>query len=251
MSWENPTMSKPGQLRKIFAGAGLTLALLASLQAAAQWDGEYEPHEVARLPAYCYARMMRNSPADWKYWTGVMGPMYEHIHHYCRGMILTNRAHMPTIAPQFRKSNLFWSASEFDYVIKQAPPTFVLLPEILTKKGENLIEYGQIARGVVALEQAMSIKPDYWPPYAAMSDYYKRLGDTKKAREWLDKALAVAPEAKSLKSRLAGLGEGKKRNEIASPAEDKPAKPRPAPAAPAEKPEAESQASAAQPATEQ
>ena len=95
-------------------------------------------------------------------------------------------------------------------MIDRAPPDFVLLPEILMKKGENLIRLGQGANGNLQLLRAIELKPDYWPPYAAMSDYYKKTGDLKNAREVLEKGLSASPEAKALKERLANLDAVKK-----------------------------------------
>ena len=74
-----------------------------------------------------------------------------------------------------------------------------MLPEIHTKKGENLMRLGRTALAIAELERAIQLKPDYWPPYAYISDYYKKKGDTAKAREWLGKALAFAPDAKGLR----------------------------------------------------
>ena len=83
---------------------------------------------------------------------------------------------------------------------------------IHTKKGENLIRLGKSRDGVAELEQAIAIKPDYWPPYAALSDYYKAKGDSAKARELLDQGLVVAPDAKGLKMRVEGLEHTKEKN---------------------------------------
>ena len=103
------------------------------------------------------------------------------------------------------------SIGEFDYVITRAPEDFILLPEILTKKGENLVRLGKGPVGVTQFERAMELKPDYWPPYAYMSDYFKDAGDPKKAREILEKGLSNAPDAKALQRRLAELESGTER----------------------------------------
>ena len=201
---------------------------LCAPHALAQWtDKGAEPHEVAQLPKYCFSRMMRNSNEDWKYWTAVMGPMYEHIHHYCRGMVLTNRAKNPQLSKIKREAELQYSIGEFDYVIRLAPRTFVLLPEILSKKAENLFKINQPAPATSAALVAIEVKPDYWPAYAAMSDGYKRMGDVKNARQWLEKGLAAAPDSKALSKRLSELGGGSGKAETARPAAAA-AKPRPA-----------------------
>jgi tetratricopeptide (TPR) repeat protein len=102
------------------------------------------------------------------------------------------------------------SIDEFNFVIRSAPPDFVMLPEIHTKKGENLMRLGRTAPALAELERAIQLKPDYWPPYAAISDFHKKNGDAAKAREWLEKALAFAPDAKGLQNRMAELQRSKR-----------------------------------------
>jgi hypothetical protein len=58
---------------------------------------------------------------------------------------------------------------------------------------------------LVELERAAELKPDYWPPYAYMSDYYRETGDRAKAREVLEAGLQRIPESQGLRTRLAEL----------------------------------------------
>ena len=60
-------------------------------------------------------------------------------------------------------------------------------------------------KGVAALRGAIEAGPDYWPPYTVMSDYFKQNGDIAKAREWVEKGLAAAPNARPLIRRKAQL----------------------------------------------
>lgn len=172
----------------------------------------YDSREVALLPRYCiYTQLFRdrapggNKLAQINRLTKEMGPTFNHMHHYCWGLMKTNRAMLLARTPEDRRSNLHYSIEEFDYVINQAPADFVLLPEILTKRGENLIRLQRAGAGLVDLQQAIRIKADYWPAYAVISDYHKGLGEVGKAREWLNKGLANAPKAKALTQRLAEL----------------------------------------------
>ena len=103
---------------------------------------------------------------------------------------------------------------------------FVLLPEILTKKGENLLRLGK-SQGAVELGRAIELKKDYWPPYAAMSDYYKGVGDVRKAREWLEKGLAAAPGTRALTRRLEELESAKDQNQSAPQPAKEPEEPKP------------------------
>jgi hypothetical protein len=75
-------------------------------------------------------------------------------------------------------------------------------------KGESLIGLGQPSLAMVELQRAITLKPDYWPPYVAISDYYKDAGEFGKAREWLEKGLRFA-STKALKNRIAGSMRGR------------------------------------------
>jgi tetratricopeptide (TPR) repeat protein len=183
-----------------------------------EWDA-FDPREIALLPQYCkytltYREHVRggNNKAEIEKWEAIMGrrqdapgPVFDAMHHYCNAIVKTNRALVLARSEQVKIHYLSSSIPEFDYVLERAPASFVLLPEILTKKGENLIRLGRGAAGVLELERAIDLKSNYWPPYAALSDYYMRVGDLAKARQWLQKGLNFSPDAKPLQRRLSEL----------------------------------------------
>lgn len=164
------------------------------------------------LPRYCiYTQVFRdrvpggNDQKEIARWSSAIGPSFNNMHHYCWGLMNTNRALLLVRDQRWREFHLKYSIAEFDYVIRSATPDFRLLPEILTKKGENLIRLDRGPDGIVELQRAVELKPDYWPPYAALSDYYKNIDDFAKAREWLEAGLSVSPNTKALMRRLAEL----------------------------------------------
>ncbi len=174
----------------------------------------YDPRELAMVPRYCiYTQYFRenvpggNDAAEIERWYSTMGETFHAMHHYCWGLMKTNRAMFLARTPQLRTFYLNDAVSEYDFVIQRVKPGFPMLPEILMKKGDNLIRLGRGALGVQELERAIELKPDYWPPYTVLSDYYKATGDIKKAREALETALSFSPDAKALKTRLAELNE--------------------------------------------
>jgi len=186
----------------------------------------YDPREVALLPRYCiHTQLFRdnvpggNNPDEVKRWTLIMGSSFPNMHHYCWGLMYTNRAFLLARSEQMRTHYLGRSIAEFDYVIQRALPDFRLLPEILTKKGENLIRLDKGPEGISQLERAVALKPDYWPPYAAMSDYYTKIGDLAKAREWLEQGLSASPDTKALMRRLADLNAPQSMRRTEPPAE--------------------------------
>ena len=121
----------------------------------------------------------------------------------------TNRGVLLARTAQARVSYLNDANRELDYVTNRASADFILLPEILTKKGQNLVRLNQGSLARIEFEKAVQLKPDYWPPYAHVSDLYKSEGNLKAAREWLERGLAASPDAPALKRRLEELGQGK------------------------------------------
>jgi len=172
-----------------------------------------DAREVALLPRYClYTQTFRervpgaNDPAAIESWYSYMGPVFHHMHHYCIGLMKTNRALLLSREAHTRRYYLADAVTEYDYVIDRSPPDFVLLPEIRTNKGRNLVMLEKGPLAVMEFGRAIESKNDYWPPYAYLSDYYKQLGDAKKARELLEQGLSHVPDAKGLQRRLAELG---------------------------------------------
>jgi tetratricopeptide (TPR) repeat protein len=206
--------------------------LLATLSALGQDQGRYGPQEIALLPAYCRTNKFISSEpgnpyvAEQQHWERVLGSRpYSAIHHYCWAQMTVNRARMTARSKKERLSILNTSLGDFDYVLRYTSPEFVLLPEILFKRAEVMLELGRFPEANANLLRAIEVKPDYWPPYAALSDHYRNLGETQKAREWLDKGLAASPGSKTLQQRLAELGGSK--GKPAPAGESRPARPKP------------------------
>lgn len=190
------------------------IALLAMLHgSSAVAQRQYDPKQLAMLPPYCkYTQLYRQNvpggsdPQQIERWSSVMGAEnFIHMHHYCLGLESANRALYFSSTKLDRDRELAESVREFNYVVERVSPEFALLPEILTRRGENLLRLGNGPKGLLDLTRAIEIKPDNWPPYAALSDYYKALGDLRSAREWAEKGLAAAPGTKALQRRLAEL----------------------------------------------
>lgn len=182
----------------------------------------FDPREVALLPNYCkYTKVFRtsvpggNNKAEIERWYATMGRTFDAMHHYCWSLMKMNRALLLARDKQTREYYLRSSIDDINYVLHFAPQNFVLMPELLTKKGENLIRLGRPVEGVTQLERAIQLKQDYWPPYADLSDYYGKTGDVAKARELLEKALTFAPQEKALTRRLADLEDTKAKKKSA------------------------------------
>ena len=173
----------------------------------------YDKREVAMLPRYCLStlgfRMARvpgsEDQATTDRWYAYLGPTFNAMHHYCWGLMKTNRAMLLARDTATREFYLRDAIKEFDYVITSAQDDFLLLPEIHTKRAENWARLGKSSLGLLDLERAISLKPDYSPAYAALSDHYKGTGDVAKAREVLETGLAHSPGAVGLQRRASEL----------------------------------------------
>jgi hypothetical protein len=186
--------------------AGLLFATVANAQF------QFDAVTLAKLPPYCRNALTYrdhvpggNNKADIDRWFKVMGGGFIHIHHYCSGLQLTNRALFESRTKVDRDRELRLSIPEFDYIIARVDSTFPLLPEILTKKGENLFRLEKDPAAIATLIRAIEVKGDYWPPYAALSDHYKEMGKLDEARNWLKRGLAASGGAKALERRLREL----------------------------------------------
>lgn len=181
-------------------------------------QGPYDPRELALLPRYCYfTQVFRqiapggNDKQEIEAWYAALGDTYHHLHHYCWGLMKTNRAVLLARDRRVRDFFLHDALGEYEYVIDRSPANFVLLPEMLTKRGENLLLLGRAPLAILDLERAVEIKPDYWPAHAKLADHYKAIGDAHKARLQLEAGLKAAPGTGALTRRLAELGTAENR----------------------------------------
>jgi tetratricopeptide (TPR) repeat protein len=200
-------------LLALIAAAGLHSSAQAQLIPGYSDDVRaYDPREVAPLPDYCkYTQEFRErvpgggDPRLIEYWYKTLGPTYNALHHYCWGLMKARRGMLLARTELARTHFLSDAVREYDYVIEHSGQDFVLLPEVLAKKGEALLRLGKSPAAMVAFERAIAIKPDYWPPYAHASDYYKEIGEIEQARELLTRGLASAPNTSALQRRLTEL----------------------------------------------
>ena len=205
-------VSASSLFREIFVSAALALALFVPVQVEAEPHFFDKPKEMFMLPEYCrYTQDFRdhvaggNNRAEIERWTQLMGESFIHMHHYCYALQAVNRASFMSRTEQERIHNLSTAVRECDYVIHNTPADFSMLPDIFTTKGQSLIRMGSVGQGVAELQRAIDKKADHWPAYAALGDYYKEVGQLAKAREWLEKGLAAAPNTMPLTRRLSAL----------------------------------------------
>jgi hypothetical protein len=89
--------------------------------------------ELLALPPYCYARL-KGDEAEKRPWEQRMGQkQFVHLHHYCFGLNLMNRAAVE-LDQNARRRYLQRAAGEFNYVLKRWPPEFPLTSDAMNRK---------------------------------------------------------------------------------------------------------------------
>lgn len=233
-----------------FAACGMPLLLALTSPAANANDARIPTlAELRLLPPYCpntqiiskhYGRQQApaNYDAQTKPYVDLYGADFWHLHHYCFGLVYVVRNYR-----EFDRRNrdriLRESIGEFSYVLKGISPGSILRPELHVKRGQSLVLMGRSGEAVADFRKAITLKPDYSPAYASLSDYYKETGKKTLALTTLEEGLTQSPGDPSLLRRYANLG-GKKTFDLPPVAE-----PAAIPVPPQEQP-----AKLAEPATE-
>jgi tetratricopeptide (TPR) repeat protein len=198
--------------------AAFTKALAVSaLVAGCQWAAAQKPEnvtdgELALLPEYCpdtqgfkYGDQSRASPRA-PYWLGLMGPSFWHHHHYCWGLLKVRRALGPGVRAELRTGGLQSAMGDFDYVVRNADPKFVMLPEIFLKMGDTYLLLGNYALAKDNYAFAARAKPDYWPAYVNWAAALERLGKKPEALTHIGVGLRLNPNEPVLRAQYTRLG---------------------------------------------
>lgn len=188
--------------------------LLNSGNALAQRPPGVTPGELSLLPEYCVdtqgfgygdqytSHMSPRGP----YWVGLMGLSFWHHHHYCWGLLKMRRALLPGVRPEQRTGGLVDAYGDFDYVVRNATPDFVMLPEIFLKMGDTQVELGSISLALELYAESARRKPDYWPAYVSAAAALEKLGMKKDALGRIAAGLVQAPDDPVLQKNYKRLG---------------------------------------------
>ncbi|MGO8754171.1 MAG: hypothetical protein ACLQHK_02945 [Gallionellaceae bacterium] len=164
--------------------------------------------EIAALPAYCQSRYGGSGDAHFKYWYDTMGPIFEHVHHYCMAQVSLSRYYR-TDNPVDRGFFLGEAIHNLNYMTGITAPAVqssALMPEIYLTKGRVLLLAHSDAEAATAFLHAIELKPDYADPYAAMADFYVRIKNKRDALKILQEGLRQIPTSRSLARRYQELG---------------------------------------------
>ena len=179
--------------------------LLANQVAAVQMTKE----EYQLLPVYC--RNQSNvageyfRPDNEVQWRNRLGKDFQHIHHYCWGMVSLARAYRSGQTYSERKFRFEVAVKDFYFSINNSTPDFVLLPEIYTKAGEAYLGLRDDRNAEKAFKSAWEANPTYWPAYLWWAQRLMKQGKQREALAIAEEGLNNAPGTKPLEQIIAEL----------------------------------------------
>lgn len=193
---------------RVFLAAALIVFMLPSF---GQKPDNTTRAEIARLPEYCPHTMgfdfghMESPKAA--YWANIMGnKAWLALHHYCWGLLKLARG-QDARDPQIRQSFFGQAILEYTYVLNRAEPNFILLPEILTRKGDLEVQLGRIPDAYDSFLAARRVKPDYWPAYSKWAEVLIKSAQKAEAKKLVREGLQYSPNSEVLRSQYRFLGE--------------------------------------------
>ena len=168
-----------------------------------------EADELPYLPAYCKCKGAVNIDPQTKEklrkkWDRFFskyphGENWVHLHHYCYGLLMLNRYYRGVGKPS---ALLMEAEAQFNYMIKQSNPKFILVPEYHLKMGITQKLMGRDSKALQHFTEAIKLKKDYVPAYIQLIDCYKEHHDLKNAIKTAEMGLKHSPNSKILKKEL-------------------------------------------------
>ncbi len=157
--------------------------------------------ELALTPAFCQDVQSINGWSKDKggrspraeHWLSLMGETFWAMHHYCWGLIQMNRARAAGVEPQIRAGLRRQAIDDYEFVLKYAPPGYVMLPEIYWRIGESYDALDQRPVALLWYEKSRASKPDYWPAYFSAAESLLILGRKDEARRMVEEGLRQVP----------------------------------------------------------
>jgi tetratricopeptide (TPR) repeat protein len=201
-----------GANNSIVAMVPLILTLVAA-SLTGQEESTFTRDELLALPRVCLAQEQIHlqlktpvvSAEERRRWAAMMGEQdYRTFHHYCWALVFMRRGHASP-ASLNQTGNYRAAVMNFDFVLRNASRQFPMLPEVNLQKGLALRLLSRHGEAASEFVEALKLKPDYTPAYAALVDLYLDLGDLDNARGILEEGLRHVPDSKILASKRADL----------------------------------------------
>lgn len=194
-------------------GLAIGLSLMGMVEIAAAAPADITEAEMNLLPKYCpYTQTFKNGSPSYapspkaSYWVAQMGSTFWAMHHYCWAQININRSRRAGVPAHERRQMWESARGDYGYVIENAAPDFILLPEIYTRIGEVELLLNHPEKANKAFAQARQLKPDYWPAYSHWAEFLMKIGRRPEALKVVGSGLQYSPSAKVLLEQFRILG---------------------------------------------
>lgn len=188
------------------------MSLLGAIVSGPAHAGLYEISraELAALPEYCAdseaGDNFQQFGPRYNYWVGRMGPNFGRIHHYCHGLVLLQRARVARNAERTKLARRAVSEFNFMLINSNVPRSFILMPEMLTRRGDAAVVMEDWELAYQSYMDAWTLKPDYWPPYVAWANVLAKVGNKKEALITLRTGLSHSLNSEPLRNLYVQLG---------------------------------------------
>lgn len=165
--------------------------------------------ELMMLPPYCKGthqiREVSHDTVTIGQYEAIYGQSFMHLHHYCWALNAENKANS-IFNKRDHDIKLYSALNDIKYVLTNASPDFVLLPDIYNSQARMLFELHRDGEAVLSLEKAIELKPGFVPAVARLSDYFVSIGDREKAIQTLKNGIDNTQNADFLIGKLSKLG---------------------------------------------
>lgn len=168
--------------------------------------------ELQLLPEYCrdangivWGDASFNPSPNAGRWVAMMGEDFWHIHHYCYALANLRRAELET-NPTKKRFVLGRVLGDYVYMIKNASPSLIVMPEILVRTGDVHRQLGNTGDALMAYQSAMDIKRDYWPAYSRAATIFAEAKSKARVLEILERGLIQVPGSKELQQQYVAAG---------------------------------------------
>lgn len=200
----------------------LSLAIVCTgfvpLPSHADGPGNITDAEWGLLPKYCYYTQLspgQRDVATTQSWYEQMGRNNFHAtHHYCWGLIWAMRAERARHkVKQFQYEFMLEKVvSEMTFTLRHSERTYVIRPEILTRQARALKTLKRYEEAAQGFNEALELKPDYWPASVGLAETLLESGKISHALEVVDQALKLRqgiPQLTQLRAEIMKVKSGK------------------------------------------
>jgi Putative Zn-dependent protease, contains TPR repeats len=161
------------------------------------------------LPSYCrnqglVAQSLYN-PDNAEAWKQALGPVYNHIHHLCWGLVNMMRAYKLGTSSSHGTNQLHQAIDNFIYTLERTQKDSPVRFELLTKMGEAYVGLKQYRKAEDAFEQVLAEKPDHEPTYIWWVQFLVKNGNTREALVIAERGKKNIPNSKALDKLIANI----------------------------------------------